>query len=74
MKSFLTLDDRYHIPSAEYSGSIHNNYAVPYKHASSGIQTRALSERLIEFDARSNQLGHHGRFGKRLIIVEIKTW
>ena len=35
---------------------------VPYKHASSGIQTNgALIEHLLEFEARSDPLGHHGR-------------
>ena len=44
-----------------------------FVHASSGIRTGASSERLLEFDARSNPLGHHGRskiitlFGQQIL-------
>ena len=33
---------------------------LPYNSAQAGFEPGALSERLLEFDARSNPLGHHG--------------
>ena len=66
-KFVLTLSNLCHIPSAVYSGFIRNELlinngeAIPCKHASSGIRTGALSERLFEFGARFTPLGHHGQ-------------